>query len=101
MNTADSTAPRLPENVPASGSNRLFPIFLKMEQLHVLLVGGGNVGHEKLAAILGNSPATAVTVVATYFSDALLDLAEKHPAVQLREQAYQPTDLVGHDLVIV
>ncbi|SNC65633.1 hypothetical protein SAMN06265337_1340 [Hymenobacter gelipurpurascens] len=101
MNTADTTAQSLPDLAPASGSNRLFPIFLKLEQLHVLLVGGGNVGHEKLAAILANSPATAVTVVATYFSDALLDLAEKHPAVQLREQAYQTTDLVGHDLVIV
>ncbi|QJX48239.1 TSUP family transporter [Hymenobacter taeanensis] len=102
MNTAETTVPSVPDIVPAaSGSNRLFPIFLKMEQLHVLLVGGGNVGHEKLAAILANSPATAVTVVATYFSDQLLELAARHPAVQLREQAYQTTDLVGHDLVLV
>ncbi|TGD80846.1 TSUP family transporter [Hymenobacter wooponensis] len=101
MNTAETTAPSVPDSVPASGSNRLFPIFLKMEQLHVLLVGGGNVGHEKLAAVLANSPATAITVVATYFSAQLLELAARHPAVQLREQAYQTTDLVGHDLVIV
>ncbi|WP_319805481.1 TSUP family transporter [Hymenobacter weizhouensis] len=90
-----------PEPPPQSGSNRLFPVFLKLEQLHVLLVGGGAVGHEKLAAMLGNSPEARVTVVATWFSPELRLLAQHHPLVQLREQAYHPTDLVGHDLVIV
>ncbi len=47
----------------SSDANPLFPVFLKLEQLRVLLVGGGNVGLEKLTAILRNSPATAVTVV--------------------------------------
>ncbi|RPD48459.1 ABC transporter permease [Hymenobacter sediminis] len=90
-----------PEPPPHLNSNRLFPVFLKLEQLHVLLVGGGYVGHEKLAALLSNSPAAAVTVVATWFSPELKALAARHPAVQLREQPYQTTDLVGHDLVIV
>ncbi|MBO0356604.1 TSUP family transporter [Hymenobacter sp. BT186] len=94
-----ATQPR-PEPLP-SGANRLFPVFLKLEQLHVLLVGGGNVGLEKLSAILNNSPAAAVTVVATRFLPELRELAARHPAVQLREGPYQITDLVGHDLVIV
>ncbi|WP_045688189.1 TSUP family transporter [Hymenobacter sp. AT01-02] len=92
--------PEPPPSAP-NGANRLFPVFLKLEQLHVLLVGGGVVGFEKLSAMLANSPATAVTVVATYFSPELKVLAERHPAVQLREQAYQTTDLVGHDIVVV
>ncbi|ALD22665.1 TSUP family transporter [Hymenobacter sp. DG25A] len=90
-----------PEPPPLSGTNRLFPVFLKLEQLHVLLVGGGAVGFEKLSAMLANSPGAAVTVVATWFSPELQRLAAQHPSVQLREKPYHPTDLVGHDLVIV
>ena len=35
-----------------SDKNRLFPVFLKLEELEVLLVGAGKVGLEKLTAIL-------------------------------------------------
>ena len=92
----------LPQPEPPPGSaNRLFPVFLKLEQLHVLLVGGGVVGHEKLSALLHNSPATAITVVAPWFSPELLVLAGNYPAVQLRQQPFQVTDLVGHDIVII
>ncbi|RSK24756.1 TSUP family transporter [Hymenobacter metallilatus] len=91
-----------PEPPPAvPDGNRLFPVFLKLEQLHVLLVGGGAVGFEKLSAMLANSPNAAITVVATWFGPELRVLAGQHPAVQLREQPYDPTHLVGHDLVIV
>lgn len=99
-----SSNPLLPQPEPpptAAEVNRLFPVFLKLEQLHVLLVGGGAVGFEKLSAMLTNSPTTAVTVVAPWFSPELLALAERHPAVQLREKPYETTDLVGHDLVLV
>jgi precorrin-2 dehydrogenase/sirohydrochlorin ferrochelatase len=47
--------------------NPLFPVFLKLENLRVLLVGGGNVGLEKLTAILRSSPATAVTIISLSF----------------------------------
>jgi siroheme synthase (precorrin-2 oxidase/ferrochelatase) len=30
----------------------LFPVFLKLNDLHTVLVGGGNVGLEKLTALL-------------------------------------------------
>ncbi|WP_375436550.1 NAD(P)-dependent oxidoreductase, partial [uncultured Hymenobacter sp.] len=61
-------------------ANPLFPVFLKLEQLRVLLVGGGNVGLEKLTAILRSSPATAVTVVSLTFLPALRELAARFPA---------------------
>ncbi|MFT5883934.1 MAG: precorrin-2 dehydrogenase/sirohydrochlorin ferrochelatase, partial [Arcticibacterium sp.] len=38
--------------------NNLFPIFLKLEQMNLLIVGGGYVGLEKLEAVLKNSPKT-------------------------------------------
>jgi len=79
--------------------NPLFPAFLKLENLRVLLVGGGNVGLEKLTAILRNSPDTAVTVVSLTLHDELRALAARHPRVQLAHRAYQETDLDAHDIV--
>ncbi|MCU0451045.1 MAG: bifunctional precorrin-2 dehydrogenase/sirohydrochlorin ferrochelatase [Bernardetiaceae bacterium] len=81
--------------------NRLFPIFVKLEQLRLLVVGGGVVGHEKLAAVLRNSPQTRVTVVATWFGDDTTELAARYPNVQLVQKPFDPTDLAHHDLVIV
>ncbi len=81
--------------------NPLFPVFLKLEQFRVLLVGGGNVGLEKLGAILRNSPATTVTVVATIFLPALRELAARHTRVRLIERPFHDNDLPGHDLIFV
>ena len=36
-------------------TNPLYPIFLKLHQLDMLLVGGGEVGYEKLFFILKSS----------------------------------------------
>ena len=79
--------------------NPLFPVFLKLEQLRVLLVGGGNVGLEKLAAILRSSPETAVTVVSFTYLPALRALAARHPAVRLHQGPYDDAFLDGADLV--
>ena len=40
---------RNPRSVQAIDTNNLFPVFLKLEEMNVLLVGAGNVGIEKLA----------------------------------------------------
>src|SRR6476469_5280142 len=84
-----------PESAPVV--NNLFPIFLKLDTMRVLLVGGGNVGLEKLAAILRNSPETAVTVVAPLLRPELRELAARHPKVQLRQRPYQDSDLDDAD----
>jgi uncharacterized protein len=81
--------------------NELFPVFLKLENLTVLIVGGGKVGLEKLHAVVNNSPATAITLVAEEVSHAIKTLAEDHPNVQWYERSYDETDIEGHDIVIV
>ncbi len=86
---------------PATGGNRLFPVFLKLEALNLLLVGGGYVGMEKLGAILRNAPAANITLVATTISDAIKALAAKHPTVTLTERPFTERDLEHRDLVIV
>ena len=52
------------ETVITENKNQLYPVFLKLDQLQTLLVGGGNVGLEKLQSLLSNSPSANITVVA-------------------------------------
>lgn len=82
-------------------TNKLFPVFLKLEQLSILIVGAGNVGLEKLTAVLRNSPATKVTVVATKISVGVEAFATAYSNVTLREKAFDESDLDGKNLVIV
>lgn len=81
--------------------NRLFPVFLKLEELDVLLVGGGNVGLEKLSAMLNNSPDTKVTMVADMFRDELREYIKSYPNVTLIERKFEFNDLNDRDLVIL
>ena len=60
------------------GSNHLFPVFLKLEEMSVLLIGGGNVALEKLQALLNNAPKTDLKVVAKEYKKEVTDLS---PAV--------------------
>lgn len=79
--------------------NNLYPIFLKTSQLQLLIVGGGNVGLEKLSFLLKSSPDANVEVVATFFLNELVDLASRHN-VQLTQRPYQTSDLDNRHLVI-
>ena len=80
--------------------NELYPIFVKVHQLNVLIVGGGNVGLEKLSFLLKSSPNAQVEVVALSFLEDLKALAAKHPSVILTTKAYDPSDLEKRHLVI-
>lgn len=57
--------------------NELYPIFLKVSELEVLIVGGGKVGFEKLSFLLKSSPNAKVTVVAESFIEELIDLVKE------------------------
>ena len=86
---------------PVKETNNLFPVFLKLENLRLLIVGGGAVGLEKLNAVVSNSPATKITLVADTISEEIKTLAEKHSSIELIERSYRHEDLHGVDLVIV
>lgn len=81
--------------------NKLFPVFLKLENFHVLIVGGGKVALEKITAILNNSPLTEITLVATHISEDIRQLAEVRENVELHERSFRETDLENIELVIV
>ena len=81
--------------------NNLFPVFLKLESLETLIVGGGHVGYEKLSAILKNSPSASVTLVARTIQDPIRKLAESHPRVKLQERNFKLWDLWDKDIVLL
>ncbi len=81
-------------------TNRLFPIFLKLEQLHLLIIGGGNVAFEKLQAVLKNSPDAIVTIVSKTIEDNIINLSEQYN-ITLISANYHPDYLNMADVVIV
>jgi hypothetical protein len=80
--------------------NELFPVFLKLDQVHLLLVGAGNVGLEKLSAILRNSPNANITVVAPFISEQVKELIIDNSRIQLFERLFEDSDLLQKDIVI-
>src|SRR5580698_5643979 len=82
-------------------TNHLFPVFVKLEELKLLIVGGGNVGLEKLQTVLQNSPSTAITVVAPVIIPAIRELTTQYPTIRLLERPYHPDDLEYADIAIV
>ena len=80
--------------------NQLFPIFLKLNQLHTLVIGGGPVGLEKLTALLGNSNAAKVTLVAEEIMDEVYAIALQYPSIQIRKKSFELSDLEGINLIV-
>ncbi len=79
--------------------NELYPIFLKVSQLNILIVGGGNVGLEKLTFMLKSSPRAQVEMVAPEFLEETMALAKKHN-VKITRDSYNKSYLQGRHMVI-
>ncbi|MBY5958933.1 bifunctional precorrin-2 dehydrogenase/sirohydrochlorin ferrochelatase [Membranicola marinus] len=80
-------------------TNTLFPIFLRTDRLHILIIGGGSVAEEKLHFLFKNSPDAHVTVVAPEISDAVLTHAGQYD-ISFHHRKYESTDIELGDLVI-
>ncbi|WP_428331144.1 TSUP family transporter [Mucilaginibacter sp.] len=80
--------------------NPLFPVFLKLNELHLVLIGGGNVGLEKLTAVLNNSPHAAVTVIALEILPEVHSLAAEYKGLKILQKLFTDTDLNNADVVI-
>ena len=80
--------------------NHLYPVFLKVHELNILLVGGGFVATEKLEFLLKSSPLAQVTVVSEQFRPQFLEVAAKSDTVTLIEDRYHEKYLGGKHIVI-
>jgi len=79
--------------------NNLYPIFLKVKNLNVLIVGGGLVAEEKLTFLLKSSPDAHVTMVSPMFRKGTVALAKKG-CVTLIEDVYSKKYLMGKHFVV-
>ncbi len=57
--------------------NELYPVFLKVSNLNILIVGGGNVALEKLTFLLKSSPNAQVEMVSPFYREETIALATK------------------------
>ncbi len=89
------------ENIVIEDGNNLFPIFLKMESLRLLIVGGGNVAVEKLQAVIQNSPATIVNIISLAFHEKIYEIVKDHSSISLEQKPYSISDFDNADIVIV
>lgn len=62
-------------------NNPLYPIFCRLDNLRMLMVGAGEVGEEKLRFILKSSPNAHVTIVAPWMGPDLTEMLGKYERV--------------------
>ena len=79
--------------------NNLYPVFLKTSNLHILIVGGGNVAEEKLSFLTKSSPDAKITMVSPMFREGTTALAKVY-GVELIAERYQQKYLQGKHMVI-
>ena len=79
--------------------NELYPVFLKVNKLNILIVGGGNVGLEKLHFLLKSSPNANVEMLAKEFLPQTEALEKQHN-VALKKASYKKRFLKKKHIVI-
>lgn len=80
--------------------NTLFPVFLKLEKLTTLIVGGGYVATEKLTAIYQNSPKAIIRLVAKEICPEVRAFITEYN-ITFEERPFTSSDLEGIDLAII
>jgi len=81
--------------------NTLFPIFLKTEELHFLVIGGGKVGLEKTLTLLKQNDHIKITVIAPEIRSELQLLVSTHPNIDLQYRFFDEKDLDDADVVLI
>lgn len=85
---------------PDKTQNLLYPVFLKLTNLEILLVGGGNVALEKLHSVLSNSPDARIYIVAPVIKQEIEELARIHSTIKMELRKFTSTDLNNKSIVI-
>jgi precorrin-2 dehydrogenase / sirohydrochlorin ferrochelatase len=84
-----------------NSQNTLYPVFLKLEKLNVLIIGGGEVGAEKLRYMLKSSPDANITLVAETINEEISELIKKTKKIKLHLKSYNIIDLNEINIAIV
>jgi len=81
-------------------SNKLFPIFLKLDSINILVVGGGNVALEKMNAIKRADRNAKVQLIGKDILPELIELVSEMPNVNIFNREFENNDIIKHNLVI-
>ena len=79
--------------------NQLYPVFLRLDKLKMLVVGGGAVAEEKLRFLHKSSPNARVTIIAKEMRNDVSAIAELLLA-EVFTRAFEDADVNGFDLII-
>lgn len=80
--------------------NELFPIFLKANQLRVLVIGAGQVGLEKLKAIVAQSPGCRIRLVAEEITPESSEYVRQNPQIGFFQREVLDDDFSESHIVI-
>ncbi len=83
-----------------SDGNLLFPVFLRLDKLNVLIVGAGNVGWEKVGIMFRHADNGNVTVVAPEVREEIEELGRRYRNLIIIKKKFEISDLEGKDVVI-
>ena len=81
-------------------TNNLYPVFIKLDEVQVLIVGAGNVGLEKVQFILKQSPDAKIKIVSETFHPQIILLAIKNSNIKITERRFLKEDLDGVKILI-
>lgn len=82
-------------------NNPLYPVFFKLDKLKMLIVGAGEVGHEKLHFILKSSPNANIDIVAPWAGEPVKELIDSGKYnLNWHPKEFAPEDINGHDLIV-
>lgn len=82
--------------------NVLFPVFLRLDKLQVLIVGAGEVGWEKLSMMYRHSGNAHITIVAPEVKSEIQELVSSHTdEIRIIKKKFSEDDLKGKDIVII
>jgi precorrin-2 dehydrogenase/sirohydrochlorin ferrochelatase len=81
-------------------SNLLYPIFLKLDKVPILVVGGGNVALEKVSLMFKSSPNAVVTLIAPEIKEEILAY-QNHFQLKICKRKFEIDDLISFQLIVV
>jgi siroheme synthase-like protein len=82
-------------------NNQLYPVFFKLNNVRLLIVGAGEVGNEKLHFILKSSPNANITIVAPWANKEVSKIIQnKDYNITWIKREVEGIDISNHDIIV-